>query len=515
MTRLLALATLLLVLMPVGGARAETRIALVIGNAAYSGSLSPLENPVNDAELIADALKSVGFDVISLHDASQKEMKRAIAEFGAAIASGGKDVTGLFYYAGHGLQAGGTNYLVPVNAEIAREGDVDLESVTAESILRQMELAGATTSIVILDACRNNPLARGFRSASRGLARMDAPNGSFLAYSTAPGDVAADGEGRNSPFARALASEMKKPDQAIEITFRNVRIQVMNETSQQQVPWDSSSMVMPFYFVAPVKSTLIDRIDSSFWRSTRDSPHPDDFVAYLTQFPNGKFVDLAKVRYERLTGQSPAARTAASQESTSVPTEERRELDLLVWESFQDTRNADDLIAYLKAFPDGAFAKLAKSRLRSIIGNPEPIGSEFSWTPDTASVVKVPETASAMVVAPEADFASPLPDGTIELSRAVKADLDAYLARVAATPAAIGGYKWAFFYVSEDGRQSGSYFCRADLAETGDCPKAEMNTGSTTQSRGRAKRICESKGPSPCVYLYRADDAKAEYRLLD
>jgi hypothetical protein len=401
MTRLLALATLLLVLMPVGGARAETRIALVIGNAAYSGSLSPLENPVNDAELIADALKSVGFDVISLHDASQKEMKRAIAEFGAAIAAGGKDVTGLFYYAGHGLQVGGTNYLVPVNAEIAREGDVDLESVAAGSILKQMELAGATTSIVILDACRNNPLARGFRSASRGLARMDAPNGSFLAYSTAPGDVAADGEGRNSPFARALASEMKKPDQAIEITFRNVRIQVMNETSQQQVPWDSSSMVMPFFFASPAS----------------------------------------------VTTQQAAPEAVQTPEPAAI------------------------------AVPDSA-------------------------TPSNAQP-------------PEQDFVSPLPDGTIVLSRAVKADLVAYLAKVATMAPAPGSIKFAFFYVSEDGRHSGSYTCRADLLESGDCPKSDMISGSTGQSRERAKRACEMKAGTDCVYLYRADEKKAAYKTLE
>lgn len=398
---LLALVAFLLLLAISDSARAETRVALVIGNAEYRGSLSPLANPVNDAQLMAEALKSVGFKVISVHDASQKEMKRAIAQFGAAISAGGKDVTGLFYYAGHGLQVGGTNYLVPVSAEIAQEGDVDLESVAADSILKQMEFAGAKTSIVILDACRNNPLARGFRSATRGLARMDAPNGSFVAYSTAPGDVAADGKGKNSPFAKALATEIQKPEQAIEVTFRNVRIQVMNETNQQQVPWDSSSMVMPFYFAAPA------------------------------------------------AGNAPQAVPAAVQ------------------------------------------------------------------PPEPSTTVAPTPAAPAVAPTREPDFVSPLPDGTIVLSPAVKADLDAYLARVAATPLAVGGYKWAFFYVSEDGRQSGSYFCRADLAETGDCPKNEMNTGSTTQSRGRAKRDCESKGPSPCVYLYRADDAKAEYRLLD
>jgi hypothetical protein len=252
---LVALALVMGVSVP-STAIAEARIALIIGNAEYSGSLSPLSNPVNDAALMEDTLEAVGFEVISVRDASQKEMKRAIGRFGAAIASGGADVTALFYYAGHGLQVDGTNYLVPVTAEIEQEGDVDLESVPAESVLSQMEHAGAKTSIVILDACRNNPLSRSFRSATRGLARMETPNGSFLAYSTAPGDVAADGDGRNSPFAKALAAEMLKPNQAIEETFRNVRIKVMQETQQKQTPWDSSSMLVPFYFVAPTSKAV-------------------------------------------------------------------------------------------------------------------------------------------------------------------------------------------------------------------------------------------------------------------
>lgn len=137
---------------------------------------------------------------------------------------------------------------MPVNAQIEHEADVDIESVAVDSILKQMEFSGAKTSIVILDTCRNNPLARGFRSATRGLARMEAPNESFIAYSTAAGDVAADGAGKNAPFASALAVEMVKPDQAIEETFRNVRIQVMADTAQKQTPWDSSSMILQFYF---------------------------------------------------------------------------------------------------------------------------------------------------------------------------------------------------------------------------------------------------------------------------
>jgi len=404
---LIALHLILFMAMP-GMAAAEKRVALVIGNADYEGRLVGLANPVNDAKLIASSLKKVGFEIIAAHDASQKEMKRAIARFGEAIAGGGGNVTALFYYAGHGLQVDGVNYLVPVNAEIEREGDVDLESVAADTVLKQMEFSGAKTSIVILDACRNNPLKRSaFRSAARGLARMDAPNGSFVAYSTAPGDVAADGAGRNSPFARALAGEMVKPGQAIEETFRNVRIQVMQETAQQQTPWDSSSMIVPFYFGEPAT-------------------------------------------------QEASVLTPAATEPAAVPT------------------------------PDAP--------------------------PAIAPAAIAPAPAESQ---PDPDFVSPLPDGTIVLAPAVKAELDAYLARVQQMPKALGGYRWAFFYVSEDGRHFGTYFCRAELADSGDCPKADMNTGSTGQSRLRAQRSCEMKAGSDCVYLFRADDPQRDYKTLE
>lgn len=225
------------------------RYALVIGNSQYQASLGRLPNPVNDAQSVAAALRAVGFDVDLVVDADQKGMKRAISRFGERLSMAGRGATGLFYYAGHGIQSRGTNYLIPVSAPIEREADLDLEAVAADTVLAQMEDAGAATSIVILDACRNMPLARSFRSASRGLARMDAPNGSFVAYSTAPGAVAADGDGRNSPFAIALVKQLGQKGAAIEAVFRGVRREVVQATGGQQTPWDSSSLLDPFYFV--------------------------------------------------------------------------------------------------------------------------------------------------------------------------------------------------------------------------------------------------------------------------
>jgi hypothetical protein len=225
------------------------RYALVIGNEQYDASHGRLTNPVNDAQSVAAALQAVGFTVDLVVDADQKTMKRAISRFGDRLAAGGRSATGLFYYAGHGIQSRGTNYLIPVAAPIEREADLDLEGVAADTVLAQMEEAGAGTSIVILDACRNMPLARSFRSASRGLARMDAPNGSFIAYSTAPGATAADGDGRNSPFAAALVRQLGQKGLPIEVMFRGIRRQVVEATRGQQTPWDSSSLLDPFYFV--------------------------------------------------------------------------------------------------------------------------------------------------------------------------------------------------------------------------------------------------------------------------
>lgn len=224
------------------------RYALIIGNGQYGSSFGRLANPVNDAQSVAAALRAVGFDVDLVTDADQKGMKRAISRFGQRLSSA-RGATGLFFYAGHGIQSRGTNYLIPVSAPIEREADLDLEAVAADTVLAQMEDAGAATSIVILDACRNMPLARSFRSSSRGLARMDAPNGSFIAYSTAPGSVAADGDGLNSPFAAAFVKQVGHKGLPIEVMFRGIRRDVVQATVGQQTPWDSSSLLDPFYFV--------------------------------------------------------------------------------------------------------------------------------------------------------------------------------------------------------------------------------------------------------------------------
>ena len=221
----------------------ERRIALVIGNGAYGSS--PLLNPVNDANDMAAALEKLGFSVMLKINADQRSMEDAIRTFGKDLRSGG---VGLFYFAGHGLQFHGQNYLIPIGAEIESEADVKYESVDAGRVLSQMYEAQNGLNIIVLDACRDNPYARSFRSTEKGLAKMDAPTGSILAYATAPGSVAADGVGRNGLYTSKLLKHMMTPGLAIEKVLKNVRIEVMKESGMRQVPWESSSLTGDFYF---------------------------------------------------------------------------------------------------------------------------------------------------------------------------------------------------------------------------------------------------------------------------
>ena len=222
----------------------EHRIALVIGNSAYQQDR--LRNPVNDATDMANALRELGFKVILRTDATQRQMKRSLREFRNELRRGG---VGMFYYAGHGVQYRGRNYLVPVGADIEAESDIEDESVDANLVMAYMEEAGTRINIVVLDACRNNPFARSFRSASRGLVVMESgAKGTFLAYATAPGAVASDGDGRNGLYTKHLLASLKHPDSDIERVFKRVRSGVAEETRNAQIPWDSSSLLGDFRF---------------------------------------------------------------------------------------------------------------------------------------------------------------------------------------------------------------------------------------------------------------------------
>ncbi len=227
-------------------ANLNQRVALVIGNADYK--LGPLLNPVNDARAISDALRAASFDVIKYENLSTiADMKKAVREFGMRIQNGG---VGLFYYAGHGMQVNGNNYLIPVQAEIYKEEEVEFESLDVNFVLAQMESAHNRMNIIILDACRDNPFSRSWRSASsaKGLAFINAPAGTLIAYATAPGSVASDGTGNNGLYTEEILKQINKSGMKIEDVFKNVRVGVIERSNKMQTPWESSSLVGDFYF---------------------------------------------------------------------------------------------------------------------------------------------------------------------------------------------------------------------------------------------------------------------------
>jgi len=252
----LALCILVLILPSIVSAATEQRIALVIGNSAYSSG--PLKNPVNDATAMANQLQKLGFTVILKKDADLRGMEDALTDFGDRLKRGG---VGLFFYAGHGLQVGGSNYLVPIGARMNRESDIKYETLDAGKILDEMANANNGLNIVILDACRDNPYSRSFRNTARGLAIVSyAPAGTVISYSTSPGNVARDGDGRNSPYTEALLRYMKEPGLTIEQVFKGVRAKLGKETGGKQIPWELSSLQGEFYFVPSSGRTATDNI---------------------------------------------------------------------------------------------------------------------------------------------------------------------------------------------------------------------------------------------------------------
>jgi Caspase domain len=255
---------LLLMLTLAAPVAAEPRVALVVGNAGYHGSLRRLANPVNDATVISSALRAAGFDVELVADADEAAMHRALDRFRDRIAAAGAGTTALFYYAGHGMQSGETNYLAPVDTMV-----LERDGVTADTALARMEEGGAAAKIVILDSCRDAPLLGAIGAGALGfrpMIAMERGREVFIAYSTAVGQTAADGDDGNSPFAAALARLMIVPGRPIEITFREVRAYVVHATGGRQTPWDSSSITTAFAFAGegiriPAEArSLIDRL---------------------------------------------------------------------------------------------------------------------------------------------------------------------------------------------------------------------------------------------------------------
>jgi Caspase domain len=303
-------------------ARAEKRVALVFGNSAYQHA-AELKNPRNDADDVAAVLRRLGFEVIAGLDVDDRQMTQKVRDFARAL--DGADVA-LFYYAGHGLQAKGQNYLLPVTAAPKTETDLDFEAVSLDLIMKQMQRM-ARVNLVILDACRDNPLARSLKASSRsaaigqGLARVEDTAGMLIAFSTQPGNVALDGTGRNSPFTKALLTHIEAPGATISDIMIEVRKQVMAETAERQVPWENSSLTGKFYFrpgaqVAAVPPAGGPResigvsdaaLDHTFWTSVAQSNDPALYREYLRRFPGGTYASIADAKLQALLQPRPAA----------------------------------------------------------------------------------------------------------------------------------------------------------------------------------------------------------------
>ncbi|MFN3884596.1 MAG: caspase domain-containing protein [Rhodocyclaceae bacterium] len=278
--------------------------ALLIGNAAYS--MGPLDNPVNDATDFAKTLKEIGFETRVITDQNQEAMMQAIRDFGEKLKN--NDGIGLFFFAGHGVQVDGENYLLPVGVPIRNEDEVKKNAVPANLVLRYMEDSKNRVNVVVLDACRNNPFIKTRSLKSRGLAPMDAPSGSLIAFSTAPGTEALDGIGRNGLYTKHLMANVKVPGLTVEQVFKRTREAVEIESEKiagkRQSPREESSLKgADMYFVPPpaAKSGTDEAaIELAYWNSIANSESSADFESYLAQYPNGKFAELAKNRLQML-----------------------------------------------------------------------------------------------------------------------------------------------------------------------------------------------------------------------
>ena len=309
----------------------ERRVALVIGNASYK--VSPLKNPVNDARDVANALRRLDFEVIERQNLGREGFSAVVREFGDKLRGA---TVGLFYFAGHGMQVKGRNFLVPVDADIAREDEVPYRGFDVNEVLDKMDSARTVVNLVLLDACRNNPFARSFQASQTGLAQMDAPAGTLIAFATAPGSVAQDGDtGVNGLYTGALLRHVATPGLEVEQMFRRVRVEVADSSKNKQVPWESSSLNRAFSFaeglaappaaVAAAGSIAVPgpakpaaavasemAFELAFWDAIKDSRNPADYRAYLEQYPNGRFGALARLRSS--AGFAPAGSAAPGTE---------------------------------------------------------------------------------------------------------------------------------------------------------------------------------------------------------
>jgi uncharacterized caspase-like protein len=228
-------------------AQPESRIALVIGNSAYQAN-KPLNNPVNDAQAVSQMLNQAGFEVVMAFDLTRDIMKQTVEEFAARVLEKGNNTAAMVYYAGHGVQVDGENYLIPIDAKFSAEEDVSEQGVKLADVVAAIEATQTKVRIVVVDACRNNPFGGSAADDTGGFALVDAPEGALIAYSTSPGTVAFDGLGKHSPYAAAFMRTARTPNLPVEQVFKKVRLLVNDTTDKKQLPWDSARLNTEFVF---------------------------------------------------------------------------------------------------------------------------------------------------------------------------------------------------------------------------------------------------------------------------
>ena len=319
---------------PLHAATPEKRVALVIGNSAYQNT-PPLANPKNDAKEMGKVLKRIGFDVDVVVDATKPQMDQALRRFGNKLDGSSAAV---FYYAGHGIQVDGVNYILPIDASLKNERDLKWEASDLTVVLNEME-GGSRVNLLFLDACRDNPLSQTLarsmgqnRSSSigRGLAPMKANAGTLISYSTKEGEVAVDGKGKHSPYTEALLKHIETPGVEIGLLLRKVREQVIAATKNKQVPWEYGSLLGEFYFTGPVtnqvqpeadKSSAGSRVETLYWESIMNDTDPAAFEEYLKKYSDGEFSGLARYKINTLKKGSPKSSPmdAVSQREQTKP----------------------------------------------------------------------------------------------------------------------------------------------------------------------------------------------------
>ncbi len=443
------------------GADDGRRVALVIGNGQYE-HITELPNPPADARDMGQALRDIGFEVVEAIDADYLGMQDAFRQFGAEIE--GADIA-LVFFAGHGLQVAGENYLLPTSAEVEQERDLRYEAFPLSMVTTEIELGQPRTSLIILDACRDNPITRTLtrraeqlgRSAAvgRGLAPTRGTSGMLIAYATAPGDVALDGEGDNSPFTTALLQHITEPGLEVGLLFRRVRESVIAATRGQQVPWVEEALIGELYLTPPEAvanpdQEILARFDAAMalptpeeqaaalaafiadhpdhrlaavaerrlqsmtaagpsevdraeqetvvWQSTQRIEMPEQAIAalqyYLTTYPNGAYVALAELQISGLEAR--LAREAAEAEPAD-PQDQASAIEVAFWNAIADSDDPSEFLAYLDRFPDGAFAVLAENALAELEVQVAAAPTERGGDTEIEVAVATPPDAPALI----------------------------------------------------------------------------------------------------------------------